>query len=123
MSTKLLPPLVSLSGVFSSRFPGSSCFHHRRILGEYCGRHLFAPVCEPDLICWQVMQGFEMARQAFGGLDEMWCDEAENVMENFDECVEGREEEEFEYADEIPFENLKPSLYRDLRVLEQFFTP
>ena len=57
----------------------------------------------------------------------MYSDEISYVMQNFEECVNGITEEEFEEwyeaePDNIPFVNLRPSTYRDLRVLEDFFS-
>ena len=48
------------------------------------------------------------------------------VSENVEECVRGITEEEFEEtyhedADNVPFDNLNESNYKDLRVLDKLF--
>ena len=74
-------------------------------------------------LLYQVKRG----KDAFDSLaSNWWKDEARYVGENFEDCVIGMTEEEFEEnsdynADNVPIDNLCWCNYKDLRVLELLF--
>ena len=67
-------------------------------------------------------------KDAFDSLaSNWWKDEARYVGENFEDCVQGITEEQFEEkydddVDNVPIDNLSECNYKDLRVLELLFS-